>query len=569
MRASLIAGLLFTACEGGTANIPQPKLELSVDSPTYGAFVGDGPAAVRGAVSPANARVWVEGVEVPVAADGTFAADVGVPDATRVIDVQAWLPSDWDEDQFTWTRIPVFDRRDPHETWIGGVGLRFTDEGLAELADRLEPGIDALQIEEQLLGLIPPVASGAFTLTARGARARPAEVTLTPSESGVAMQVRLRDLELFAHIAANVGIEVEVPLRVNIPEVTIGATIRPGVSAQGGLTLNVDAPVVSIPDVEIDANGLDLGLLDLVGGLVVGAIDGAGAFLGDLVVGAIPEIPLGTFAFTTDLLGTPLSVQLAQVASDPLGVGLGLRVATSEVLPDRPLDLPLPVPPIPGRRTDAVLVAHEGLLAPILTSDLFSFLEQELDISGIFGQFLGAAISAIPGAEDTDEVEGWCLTMSPGTARVARFYPDLERLATIHIPDLRMVIEADRGDGCEDWLDASLSLDVRLGLESGTKLGFDLAVVDGAVLYFDSEGYDPDLVVQGLGTLVGSLTSLVGAGLSFDLADLLGGATGTDPTSPLGPALSVEPKLLYASPLLNAAGAPQEGALAISMKLWP
>jgi hypothetical protein len=570
MRALTAIPLLLAACERGTVDIPTPPLDLVVDSPTYGAFIGDGDAEVRGHVSPATARLWVEGVEVPVAADGAFAANVGVPDPTRVIDVQAWLPSTADEDQFEWLRIPVFDRHDPRDTWIGGLGLRFTDEGLAELGQRLEGTVDGLAVEQQLLALIPAIDTTTFAITPRGARARPSQVSLTPSEAGVAMAVRLRDLELFAEISATIGFEIRVPLRVNIPSIDIGATIKPGASTAGQLTLDVTDPVVSIPDIEVDANGLDLGLLDLLAGLVAGAIDGAGGFIGDLVVGAIPEVPLGTFAFTTDLLGTPLSVKLAQVATDTDGVGLGLQIGTTANLPDRAFSLPLPVPPIPGRRTDAVLVAHEGLLEPLLDSDLFSFLEQSLDVSGIFGQFLGAAISGIPGADDTEDIDGWCVTMSPGAARVARFNPDLSRLAVIHIPDLRLIIEADRGSGCRDWLDASLSLEARLGLQEGTKLGLDLAVVDGAVLAFDSEGYDPDEVVGALGGLVNTLTSLVGGTLSFDLADLLGGLGGaSDPTNPLGALTAVQPKLLEATPLVDADGAPKEGALAISMKLWP
>ena len=64
-------------------------LELEVLSPSYGEFQGDGPAVVTGLVSPAQAKVLVEGQEVEVNDDGTFSVEVPVDYAYRIIEVEA------------------------------------------------------------------------------------------------------------------------------------------------------------------------------------------------------------------------------------------------------------------------------------------------------------------------------------------------------------------------------------------------------------------------------------------------------------------------------------------------
>jgi hypothetical protein len=78
--------LVLVGC-GGAAQ-PAPPVRLSVDAPADMALLRDASVDVRGVVSPASARVTVEGHDVEVS-DGRFSAQVPLEPGTNLVDVVA------------------------------------------------------------------------------------------------------------------------------------------------------------------------------------------------------------------------------------------------------------------------------------------------------------------------------------------------------------------------------------------------------------------------------------------------------------------------------------------------
>lgn len=82
----LALGLVGTGC--GKTHKPAPPVRLSVDSPADMALLRDSSVEVHGVVSPANARVTIEGKNVGVSG-GRFSAQVDLQPGTNLIDVVA------------------------------------------------------------------------------------------------------------------------------------------------------------------------------------------------------------------------------------------------------------------------------------------------------------------------------------------------------------------------------------------------------------------------------------------------------------------------------------------------
>ena len=71
----------------------------------------------------------------------------------------------------------------------------------------------------------------------------------------------------------------------------------------------------------------------------------------------------------------------------------------------------------------------------------------------------------------------------------------------------------------------SLAAEVGIEIADGTKIGIDMNVGEGAVLYYGAEEYEEDAVVQGFSSYLSTMMSLLGGFTEFDLADILGGDT--------------------------------------------
>ena len=165
---------------------------------------------------------------------------------------------------------------------------------------------------------------------------------------------------------------------------------------------------------------------------------------------------------------------------------------------------------------------------------LLTLLNQNLDLSGSFGDILGAGIETLPGGDDAPNGDGWCLTLDPGTATVVRMQEGIEPLVALYIPDLQVNVGIKDGDDCEDWLVASMATEVGLKVKEGSKLGIDLSIPEGAILYYGADDYTEAEVVEGLAGYLEGIIGLVGGLAEIDLAELLGGGATDERGLPLG-----------------------------------
>ena len=115
------------------------------------------------------------------------------------------------------------------------------------------------------------------------------------------------------------------------------------------------------------------------------------------------------------------------------------------------------------------------------------------------------------------------------------------------------------GGGCQDWLVMNVVGEVGIKVTDGSKIGFDFAIGEGAILYYGASGYDEEAVVEGFGRSLSSLIGLLGGAASIDLADLAGGATG------LG---DISISVLDSQKIYDFYDEWPEGLYSVSMNLW-
>lgn len=567
--------LLLSACEGGVLfTVPVPDLELEVESPTYGQFVGEDDILVAGVVSSTYTTVLVEGEEVELDSDGRFEVWVPVDGPYRNIDVHAELYGQEAEE-----RIPVFDRYDPMETWPGAMSARFTTYGLEAVSDAIALAVDDLLTAEVLLDGIPPIDLQQFTLSIDSITRDPVVAHLVPEDAGLRTTIEIQNLTL--NVTASVDIlftTIDVPGAITLPSIELGLLLHPDIDEEGGILLGIGEIVADTAPAEASIAFLDLDwVADLLttaidfGDLLTGALNGAIAGLDDIRLG-------GPFEFETELLGSTLGVRLSALDTDVLGVALGLGVGLDGPAPDGPLGMPHP----DGNAdptTDLALGVHEGALQPLLESELLDFLGQDIQLPGLLGGIIGLGIEGLPGGNHVPENNGWCLSIDMGEARVARMNPYLEPLASIYLPDALVTVGyMEPGDSyCTDWLVASMALELGVDIKEGTKIGFGLAAPDGKIIYYGAPNADEAVVIEGLGSFLLGIIDTLGGVVSIDLADMLGGGLPdlTDPNADpaaggleLGGLGEISLSFTSSTQMVDEDGEPIEGLFDLGMRLF-
>jgi hypothetical protein len=557
----------LAACQGlGQLDVPVQPLVLTVNSPLYGSFAGDSPSViVAGEVSDANAVVWIEGRQANVGGDGHFSVELDVPGAYRIIDVEAANPL-----AHLRERVPVFSGHDPMETWPGVVPLRVTPLGLDALGDTLEPTVDALGWEDSLFGALPTLDTGDLVFIPVGLTHEPTDVRLVPAESGLDMDIAFQDVVFEA--------EFELPLlgadtlEIGFEEIVFGIEVQPEVDASGMLWLAFGESTIELTDPILQTGTFDPVILE---DLLTGALGGLGGAIEaglDLLLGGIGALPLGgPIAFEMDLLGTPIALSIEDLYSDWDGLALVLGLDFGEAGADVALEAPTADD---GHfASHAVLALHEGLFQALLASELLDLLTQDLELGGMLGAILDLPVRALPGGEAIPpEAAGWCLSLNPGEARVVRMTDDQESLAVLYMPDLQFDIGYSTIDSatCVSWLEASLALEVGVGLDADAQLVLDIDVAEGAVLYYATTApWNEQDVVGGLSGLLELATGLLGGGLG-DLGGLFGGGETATGTSGGGADLlglgSME--ILDVRAVVDSEGHTVEGLKAMSLRLF-
>lgn len=559
----LVSLALLAACHNeGTLELQVPDVTLTVETPTYGEFLGAGPAMVTGRVTPSSALLTIEGETVSVGEDGRFEAPVDLDHAYRIVDVEASLGDQWER-----VRVPVFRGHDPVPGFPGGVTLRLTPAGLAELGVGLGATIDATGWDQQIADALPQVGSSALGLTPVGVTHDPTVVELRPAVGGIDAEIVLREVDVVYDLTYDFGsgFAGALPVTVGYDRIGVGTRAVPEVDVDGLLFLTLTDASVNLGDPDITILGLDGWLLETLVSAVGDLIAPIGELLLDTALGQFGVIELGgPYVFETDLLGTQVEIRLSDVFGDLDGVGAGLGMGLDEPAAIGPLAMPVPRDDRPDVHAEAGL--HEGLLQIALTSGLIDTLTQEIALPGTFGTVIGAAMENLPGGDDAPEGEGWCLSMTPMPARVARLQSGLDPFAVFYLPDVVIDIGVMDGSVCESWLVASLAFEIGLDVRDGTLIKMDPQIPEGAVLEYGAEaGWEEAEVVAGLSDFMGTAMELLGGQFSYDLADLMGGGA---PGGLVGFG-DVEPRIVDSQPLLDANDVQVEGLYEVSLSLWP
>ncbi len=535
-------------------------LALALTSPTYGQFLGGATVNVTGTVSPAQAFVFVEGERVEVARDGSFSVELPVDHAYRIVEVEARLDAQLEE-----ARLPVFRGNDPLLTWPGGATARLLPPGLEKLGEVVGAAIDEIGWADQLSAALPSFASDGVSLTALGVFHDPTVAVLTPAPEGLDAAIALR--------MVTVEYQLDVPwlglsetLIIGFEEISVGGTLLPSLEDDGHLWLTLSDAQVDFSEPIFEFGFLQGWLFDLVVDLLnEWVLEPLGEIVLNLVLDNFGSIDLGgPLAFETDLLGTLVGARLTDLRSDLAGLGAEIAVGIGEPAAEEPIGLPLPedAPGLPAG-AQVALGLHEGAVQLLMEEALLGFLSQDLDLGGTTGDLLGNTFKALPGGEQAPDGDGWCLSLDPGTARVARLQEGVEPLAVVYLPDFIIDVGIRQGNTCPTWLKASLAMELGIGLTDGTALNLGIEVPEGKVLEYGAEGVDEAELITRLGSTLSGLIGLLGGGLlNFDLADILGGAGGGLPLGDLAP------KVVGSTAITDAWGEPVDGLYAVSLELW-
>ncbi|MFT4624065.1 MAG: hypothetical protein ACI8PZ_002721 [Myxococcota bacterium] len=530
----------------GSKAPPRPPLALTVASPAVETtFVGGDSVRVTGSVAPADAVVWVEGRRVRVGNAGDFTVDLPLWAPYRIVDIEA-------ADGLTQVRETrtVLAGDDPLASWPGAVSLVLTPGGLGRIVGDVGALVDGLGWAQLVEGLAPGFVVSHFPTTG----------FLAPTDDGIRFDVAFHGVELAFELLGS-------PIALKWDTVDLALLADLTVDDAGVLGLSFGEPELALGRLSIDAFGIDAPFLEgwIDDGLdwVIGLLEGALSLI--LGVGTVPVF--GPIDLELDLLGAAVETRLSSVdvSSDGIAVVLGVGI---DGPPGDAGDIPRP-PPAPWQpQADLRVGLHEGLFQLVLASDLLDLLDlSNLQLDGFLGNILALPLGGLPGGAVLPEADGWCISLDPGDARVARMPGGLEPLASLYLPELYVDIGYSTPEAqCLPWLQANIAAEALLVVEDGTRIGIDLVVADGTVLYYATElPWDEDGVIDGLGGVIESILSLLGGALEFDLAEIFGGlgsGTGTD----LIPALS--PHLIDSQPLRDDTGATVEGLHGMTLSLF-
>ena len=567
MRSLLWFGILAVGCKSGQVKFEDRTVDgqnedpivysLTVSEPQYGAFYQEGPVPVRGTVEPYTATVTLQGSPISVNADGSFTSAVAFTKEYAVVDVE--VP----EGELR-ERIPVFAGNDPAETWPGGLAGRLLPNGYTALGKFLGAQIDATGWMDSISAQLPTIDNGNWGLTPGGMLHDPTEIAMTPVRAGVGVDFMLNNIGLQYELwwnDPNLG-SGTLPIVIQIEQIGIGATADPLLESDGTMTFSLyDADLtMQNPQFIFDGNnasGLEWLLQNasswILEPIAENILEQALAQIGTLDLG-------GPFAFETDLMGATLSIGLDDVYGDLDGLALEMSLGLGDILQTDGSYVPIPTRGDAHPDAQLAIALHEAVLDELVLSQVLPFLNQDLDLSGFAGNIIGNVISTLDGGDQIPpNVAGWCVALKPGDLALLRMQEGTDPLAKIYLADMDVTVGMDLGAGCTDWLVMNVVGEVGLSVTDGSKLGFDFAIGDGAVLYYGAGSYDEQAVVEGFGRSLSSLIGLLGGAASIDLADLAGGTTG------LG---DISISILDSQKIYDFYDEWPEGLYSVSMNLW-
>ncbi|TVQ93365.1 MAG: hypothetical protein EA397_04400 [Deltaproteobacteria bacterium] len=561
MRYSLLAlPVLLAACGTERVSAADTPLELIIESPSYGQFLGDGPIRVTGQVSDPGANLQIGGQPVQVDGAGRFAVLVDFDGDYEVVDIQLGRQAG----PALRERIPVFAGQDPMESFVAEIPARVTNDGLERLGVELGRAFDETGWSEQIANALPSWSGSDLSLSAKGVEHEPTRVEIQGAEGGLDVGLAIRDFRIVYEARASIfGGTIEADLEIGYDRVGAAALAQPAIRDDGVVFLRASNTSVDLTDARVSIGDIHVEVAEAALDGLGWVVTWLGENLGDVLFDLIDEVEIGgPFDFETDLMGTELSLALRQVAGEPQGLTLGATVGIDQPAPHRGLNTPYPLGS--DRVSEPVHLAvgvHEGLLHSMVGGAISEALSEDLDL-GPIGGVLGTVVGNLPGGEYAPDGATWCFDLAPGPATLVRLRDGIDPLGSLFLPDIDLTIGTLEQGVCDPWIISNIAIDANI-VAQGSTLRVNLGIGDGAVMYYGapSHVWREEEVVDSLSSLIDSVAGILGGQLTFDLAELIGGLSGE------GFIGEVEPKILDSQPMSFDAK-PIDGMYALSLSLW-
>lgn len=320
-------GLLtaIAACESGPGLAREPPV-LTITSPARSLVQGlAGKLTVTGTAMPsaqgdALARVVVNDVEATLQRDGSFSAEIDVPEGATLIHTVATDAGG----------ISVSDTRAVHAGRLHAVGTSIdravaaaiSADGFARLSAAAGPIIKGLDIPALLRPLQPMVSVGGslanFKITVDNVAFSDVKISLVPVDGGLQFGAEIDQLDVPGRIAfgGTLVFDGSTAIGVSAEKITIGGTLIITPNGMAGFKTRLEDPDVHITRPDLRASGIPGAILDLINlDSVLGTI---ASKVAELAMGPLVNQALGALGGPQqlDLFGKKLDLQVSPSTID-------------------------------------------------------------------------------------------------------------------------------------------------------------------------------------------------------------------------------------------------------------
>lgn len=272
-----IALIGAAACSNAAPELKDPPF-LKVTAPERSLIrAGSGAVEVRGEVHPNEngspiKTVMVNGVQATVAADGTFTAQIDVPDGATLIHTEAVAI---DGGKATDTRaVEAGELRSPGAMVEDAMAVGLSDEAFAALGKAGGTLMKSTDLAPILAPLNPVVKSGLASdgsedglyakISVYDVNMSDAVIDMKPVNEGIAFTLNLKNVEIPMHARYAVAwVDSDTDITATAGNVKVAGIMK--VTPSGGaFAVNMENTDVKIDDFHLDASGLPGDIMDIV-----------------------------------------------------------------------------------------------------------------------------------------------------------------------------------------------------------------------------------------------------------------------------------------------------------------
>jgi hypothetical protein len=348
-RASLLLALLLPTVGACIGDMPPPP-ELRVTSPERGLSQGDGRITVEGSALPGASgapvvKIMVNDVRATLASDGSFTADVDVPDGGTLLETVAF--SD-DGGTATDARAVQVGQRRPVGTNIErAVTASLSADTFARLADAAGPIVESTNLEALLAPLQPMADLGDsianVKLSITRLRFDDVRFSLVPVAGGLQFAAMIDGLDVAANAAYGGTLVPDgtTAVTATADRLVIAGTLVVTPAGTAGFTTRIASPNVTTTNLQLQASGLVGSILSLLNNNLSSTIRDVTTRGAELALQPLINEAFGALAGPQrfEILGEQLELQASPsaVMFSPAGalvtLDLAARIAGSESSP--------------------------------------------------------------------------------------------------------------------------------------------------------------------------------------------------------------------------------------------